>query len=54
MDDTPFPTTPPRFLRLAYYNYRFTTTTERTKTGAWWHREFVDYLTEPVSLADVR
>ena len=54
MDDTPFPTTPPRFLRLAYYNYRFTTTTERTKTGTWWHREFVDYLTEPVSLADVR
>ncbi len=54
MDDSPFTTTPPRFLRLAYYNYRFTTTTERTETGAWWHREFVSYLTDPVSLADVR
>ena len=54
MDDAPLPTTPPRLLRLAYYDYRFTTTTERDETGDWWHRELADYLTEPVSLADVR
>ena len=45
---------PPRYLRLAYYDYRFTTSAERAETGAWWHREFIDYLTEPVSLADMR
>ena len=45
---------PPRYLRLAYYDYRFTTSAERADTGAWWHRELIDYLTGPVSLADVR
>ena len=51
--DAAFPDGPPRYLRLAYYDYRFTTRTERAETGAWWHRELIDYLTEPVSLADV-
>ena len=41
-------------IRLAYYDYRFTTSAERAETGAWWHRELIDYLTEPVSLADAR
>ena len=45
---------PPQYLRLAYYNYRFTTPDERAKTGNWWHREFLDYLTEPISLDDVQ
>ena len=52
--DGGFPDGPPRYLRLAYYNYRFTTRAERADIGAWWHRELIDYLTEPVSLADVR
>lgn len=45
---------PPRYLRLAYYDYRFTTRAERAETGAWWHRQLIDYLTEPVSLDDIR
>ena len=52
--DAAFTDGPPRFLRLAYYDYRFTTRAERAETGAWWHRELIDYLTEPVSLADIR
>ena len=52
--DAVFADGPPRYLRLAYYDYRFTTSAERAETGAWWHREFIDYLTEPVSLADIR
>jgi hypothetical protein len=52
--DAAFADTPPRFLRLAHYDYRFTTSAERAETGAWWHRELIDYLTEPVSLADAR
>jgi hypothetical protein len=40
---------PPRFARLAYYNYRFTTRAERAETGAWWKRTFVGYLSEPIA-----
>jgi len=39
---------PPRYVRLAYYRYHFTSVSERAKTGAWWRREFVAYLTEPI------
>jgi lipase maturation factor len=39
---------PPRFVRLAYYRYRFTTPAERAKTGAWWVRTFEGYLTGPI------
>ena len=52
--DAAFAEGPPRYLRLAYYDYRFTTSAERAETGAWWHRELIDYLTGPVSLADTR
>jgi len=38
----------PRFVRLAYYQYHFTSSPERAKTGAWWKREFNAYLTEPI------
>ena len=38
----------PRYVRLAYYQYRFTSREERAKTGAWWKRDFVGYLTDPV------
>jgi hypothetical protein len=38
----------PRYVRLAYYQYHFTSAPERAKTGAWWKREFVGYLTGPI------
>jgi lipase maturation factor len=38
----------PRFVRLAYYQYHFTSFSERTQTGAWWKREFGAYLTDPI------
>jgi hypothetical protein len=38
----------PRFVRLAYYQYHFTSSSERAQTGAWWKREFNAYLTEPI------
>jgi hypothetical protein len=41
---SPFRATAPRFIRFAYYDYRFTTWTERRKTGAWWVRELRGYL----------
>jgi hypothetical protein len=41
---SPFRGAPPRFVRFAYYEYRFTTWSERRKTGAWWARELRGYL----------
>ncbi len=49
----PFPDAPPRYVRLAYYHYRFSTRAERARTGAWWSRELTGYLTRPVSRADL-
>jgi len=43
----PFPGTPPRFVRFAVYDYRFTTPDERKRTGAWWQRDLVGRLPEP-------
>ncbi len=37
-----------RFVRLAYYQYHFTSSSERAQSGAWWKREFGAYLTEPI------
>jgi Lipase maturation factor len=34
-----FSKAPPRYIRIVLYQYRFTNTTERRKTGNWWHRE---------------
>ena len=39
--DNPFPREPPKHLRIALYQYRFTTAEERRETGHWWHRELV-------------
>ena len=54
MDDPPFPGTPPRYLRLAQYDYHFTAPRERQETGAWWSREFITYLTPPLSIDNLR
>jgi lipase maturation factor 1 len=35
----PFAGAPPRFVRAVLYDYRFSTTPERRRTGAWWVRE---------------
>ena len=40
----PFPTEPPRHLRVAVYRYQFTDVTTRRATGAWWRRELLGYL----------
>jgi len=46
----PFPERPPRYVRLAYYHYRFATPAERAGTGAWWERQLLGYLTPALSL----
>jgi hypothetical protein len=43
----PFPTTPPRWLRVAVYRYRFSDPATRAGTGAWWTRE-LEGTTRPI------
>jgi hypothetical protein len=40
----PFRAHPPRFIRVARYDYRFTTGAERRRTHAWWVRQLQGYL----------
>lgn len=43
----PFAVTGPRYIRSRFYEYRFTTSDERSKTGAVWNRKYLgDYLPE--------
>ncbi|HKA36139.1 MAG TPA: lipase maturation factor family protein, partial [Thermoanaerobaculia bacterium] len=39
LEHNPFPNAPPRYLRTTMYAYRFTDSTTRRQTGAWWRRE---------------
>ena len=47
----PFPATPPRALRLAFYTYHFTDLATRRATGAWWTRTLEGY-SRPITSAD--
>jgi len=38
----------PRCVRLVYYQYHFTSRAERAATGAWWKRERIGDLTNPI------
>ena len=46
----PFPEAPPRWVRLAYYDYEFTTPAERAETGDWWKRKALG-TSNPFSMA---
>ena len=48
LDGNPFPEENPRFIRLVMYRYRFTNP-DPSKSENWWRREFLGYLTEPIS-----
>ncbi len=52
-DNNPFPDEPPRFVRLVLYDYRFTTLAGGAG-DAWWRRELIAYLTEPIARGDLR
>lgn len=38
LDKNPFPNAPPKFLRAVAYEYRFTDSATRKRTGDWWSR----------------
>ncbi len=51
----PFPQSPPRYVRAVLWQYWFTSTEEKRKTGHWWRREFFGlYAPEITVTADGR
>jgi predicted DCC family thiol-disulfide oxidoreductase YuxK len=50
----PFPDQPPRYIRAGFYRYRFTTTEEHRRSGAWWKREELGEYLPTVSLDQLR
>jgi predicted DCC family thiol-disulfide oxidoreductase YuxK len=52
--NNPFSHEPPRYIRTAFYRYRFTTLRERSETRAWWKREELREYLPTVSLDQVR
>ena len=50
----PFAGKPPRFVRAELWDYRFTDTATRRRTGAWWTRKPVGTYLPAVSLEDFR
>jgi len=52
--DNPFPAEPPRYVRALLYDYRFTSWSERAKTGAWWRRTLIGEYAPVLSLTAFR
>jgi lipase maturation factor 1 len=48
----PFQDAPPKYIRLKYFRYFFSSPEERANSGAWWVREPRGNLTQPVSLPE--
>jgi hypothetical protein len=44
LEQNPFPSTPPRYLRVDSFKYRFTSAKERAQTGRWWEMEYLGYF----------
>lgn len=44
-----FQSNPPKYVRLTFYEYKFTTADQRQATGAWWNRTYVGNLIDPVT-----
>jgi lipase maturation factor 1 len=52
MGRDPFPGSPPKYLRLVYFRYFFSSPETRANAGTWWSREPRGNLTQPVSLPE--
>ena len=47
----PFPQAPPRYVRAVLWQYWFTTTDEKRRTGNWWRREYLGLYAPELMLA---
>jgi len=49
----PFPGAPPRYVRVRFFRYRFTSWRERRETRAWWARRYETDDLPPLRLEDL-
>jgi hypothetical protein len=47
----PFPQSPPRYMRAVLWQYWFTMTNEKRRTGDWWHRQLMGLYAPEIKLA---
>jgi hypothetical protein len=47
---SPFPDSPPCYIRARYFRYRYTDWQTKKKSGAWWRREYVGEYMPAISL----
>jgi hypothetical protein len=50
----PFPDSPPRYLRVQLYEYRYTTWGELLRDRSWWHRKLIGEYAGPVTLGSAK
>jgi predicted DCC family thiol-disulfide oxidoreductase YuxK len=50
LESNPFPNKPPLYIRAEFYDYQFTSSEEKAKTGAWWKRELIGFYFPQVYL----
>jgi hypothetical protein len=48
----PFPKAPPRYVRAVLWQYWFTATDEKQRTGNWWRREYVGLYAPELTLTE--
>jgi hypothetical protein len=46
----PFQDLPPKFIRAVLYDYRFSTSLEKSQDGVWWRREYLGLYLPPISV----
>jgi predicted DCC family thiol-disulfide oxidoreductase YuxK len=54
LERSPFPSSPPRYIRAVVYDYHFTDLATRRQTGAWWFRREKGIYLSAFSLDEVR
>ena len=50
LGNNPFPHQPPKYVRAVVYDYRFSSSEEKEKTGAWWVRQVEGIYYPPMAL----
>jgi hypothetical protein len=50
--NNPFPQIPPRYVRAVLWQYWFTSTDEKRKTGNWWRREYLGLYAPELTMAN--
>ena len=53
LEENPFPDAPPPVRTPRLLPVSLSSPAQKSEAGAWWQREFVEYLTEPLSLGDL-